>query len=242
MKKTLLVVMTVCLLSSVGCAAKMKKNPADIVPLTTEQRAEEKIVGQDLKQEIKDSELRIEQINKENELEKARISTLTPEQLHEEVYKVLSSTVATATISIEVFFSPYDNCEKPWIDTIMKTSSYVYVSCFGITNQNITKALCDQSKKGIKVIVCTDKMQAGNKTAKIREQELKTAGAEYIIKKKQVLEHNKMVVVDDKYAIIGSWNLSGNAQPQDNSIVLFNYPYIAGKVRQAIERIYIRDK
>ena len=50
-----------------------------------------------------------------------------------------------------------------------------------------------------------------------------------------------MIVVDDRYAIIGSWNLSGNAQPQDNSITVFDYPYIACKVRNAIERIYNRD-
>lgn len=147
---------------------------------------------------------------------------------------------------IEVYFSPYDNCEKPWVDTIMKASSYVYVSCFGLTNGNITKALCDVSKKGIKVIVCTDKMQAGNKTALIREQELRQAGAEYVIKKIQVLEHNKMLFVrtieGDQYAIIGSWNLSGNAQPQDNSIVVIKDKNITDKVKLAIERIYNRDK
>ena len=144
--------------------------------------------------------------------------------------------------SVEIYFSPYDNCEKSWVDTIVKASSYVYVSCFGITNENITKALCDKSKKGIKVIVCTDKMQAGNKTALIRGQELKAAGAEYIIKKIQVLEHNKMVVVDDKYCIIGSWNLSGNAQSQDNSIAVFDNKTVATKVKTAILRIYQRDK
>jgi len=147
---------------------------------------------------------------------------------------------------VDVYFSPYDDCEKPYIDTIIKASSYVYVSCFGLTNPNITKALCDVSKKGIKVIVCTDRMMAGGKMALVREQELRSAGAEYIVKKKQVLEHNKMLFVmtkeGDQYAIIGSWNLSGNSQSQDNSMVVIKDKNITNKVRDAILRIYHRDK
>lgn len=234
MKRTVMAVILVAVIGMTGCARELIR-PAEI-------QAEQKIDKSNLNQAIKESEQRIEQINRKNELSKAKINNMTPEELSNETNRVLTSTVAIEAISINVFFSPYDDCEKPWIDTIMKASSYVYVSCFGITNPNITKALCDKSKAGIKVIVCTDKMQAGNKTAKLREQELKAAGAEYVIKKKQVLEHNKMVVVDDRYAIIGSWNLSGNAQPQDNGIVVFDYPYIANKAKIAIERIYKRDK
>jgi len=159
------------------------------------------------------------------------------------VNKIVISTTTIKGFDISVYFSPYDDCEKQWIDIITKASSYVYVSCFGITNQNITNALCEVKKRGINVIVCTDKMQAGNKTAKLREEQFKQNNIPYIIKKKQVLEHNKMIAVDDKHGIIGSWNLSGNAQPQDNSIVVFtNCSSLVITIRKAIERIYNRDK
>ena len=212
MRKTVLVTILVAVMSLTGCARELIK-PADL-------QAESKM-----------------------ELAK-KIEPVIPANPHPETasMKPVIEPSINVLISVDVFFSPYDDCEKQWIETITKASSYVYVSCFGLTNANITKALCDKSKAGVKVILCTDKMQAGNKTAKIREQELRTAGAAYVIKKKQVLEHNKMIVVDDKYAIIGSWNLSGNAQPQDNSIAVFDNPYIANKVKNAIERIYVRDK
>ena len=148
--------------------------------------------------------------------------------------------------TVEIYFSPYDDCVQPWTETIVKCSSYVYVSCFGITNKEISDALCVKARTGVRVIVCTDKMQAGNKTAKLREIELRAAGVEYVIKKIQVLEHNKMMFgrsIDGKqYAITGSYNISGNAQSQDNNLQLFQDTYITNKVKAAIERIYNRDK
>jgi len=250
MKKVFFAVILLAVISFNSCAKKITK-PIDVQAELTNKNEHSTIVN---KQDeivcstiiattytIKEYNEAIDKIKLENEKEQLRISKLSGDELHNEFRKCLMESTVTVNISIEVYFSPYDDCEKQWIETITKASSYVYVSCFGITNANITKALCDKSKAGIKVILCTDKMQSGNKTAKIREQELKIAGAEYVIKKKQVLEHNKMIVVDDRYAIIGSWNLSGNAQPQDNSITVFDYPYIACKVRNAIERIYNRD-
>jgi len=159
---------------------------------------------------------------------------------------ISTQVMAENTPEIQIFFSPYDDCIKPWTETIAKCSSYVYVSCFGITNKEITDELCKKAKAGIHVIVCTDKMQAGNKTAKLREAELRAAGAEYVIKKIQVLEHNKMMfgksIDGNQYAITGSYNISGNAQSQDNNLQLFHDTNITNKVKAAIERIYNRDK
>lgn len=148
---------------------------------------------------------------------------------------------------VEVYFSPYEDCEKQWLDIIVSASSYVYISCFGITNPNITSALINKQKSGVKVLVCEDKMQSGNKYDK--KQELISNGVEVVVKKIQLLEHNKCIVVDDgKGIIIGSWNLSGSnpkrgAQAQDNSIVVIkNSSRIGIKTRDAILRIYKRDK
>lgn len=142
---------------------------------------------------------------------------------------------------IKLYFSPYDDCEKIWLEVINSAQSYIYISCFGLTNPRIYDALIQKHLAGVKVLVLEDKRQSASRydyRNKFRLNKIET-----IIKKIGTLEHNKMIVVDDKNAIVGSWNLSKAAQKQDNSIVLFlNEPEIAKQVKNAILRIYERDK
>lgn len=146
-----------------------------------------------------------------------------------------------AQASVELYFSPYDNVEDQWIRVINTAEKSIKISCFGLTNERIYNALVEKRKQGIKVLVCEDKMQSGSRHD--YRDRMKQKNIEVVVKKVQVLEHNKMLAVDDKSAIIGSWNLSGNAQKQDNSVVVMMYePELAGKVDDAIDRIWERDK
>jgi len=143
----------------------------------------------------------------------------------------------------KLYFSPYDDCEQVWVDNIIKASSYVYISCFGISNDRICQTLVDRSSAGIRILICTDRLQSGHKKSKEWRKRLESVGVEYVVKRTGVFEHNKMAVIDDNIVIIGSWNLSGSAQSQDNSIVVITGNQIdARQVKYAIERIYRRDK
>ena len=147
----------------------------------------------------------------------------------------------SAQAEINLYFSPYDNCEKQFVDMINSAKKKIKISCFGLTNQAIYEAIVNKRKQGVKVLVCIDRRQSASKYDK--KDLLKKNAIETVVKKTWVLEHNKMIVVDDKNAIIGSWNFSGNAQAQDNSIVVFkDEPEMAAQVEAAIDRIYARDK
>lgn len=141
----------------------------------------------------------------------------------------------------KVYFSPYDDGEAQWISVIDSAKEYIAISCFGITNKNITAKLIEKQKAGVKVTLCDDRRSSMGRSDTCNV--LRNAGVDVVIKKTWVLEHNKMIVVDGKNAIIGSWNLSGNAQAQDNSLAVFtDEPVIAEQVKAAIDRIYKRDK
>jgi phosphatidylserine/phosphatidylglycerophosphate/cardiolipin synthase-like enzyme len=124
---------------------------------------------------------------------------------------------------------------------VLESAKYeITLSCFGITNKRLGAILREKSRQGVKVLVLEDKMQSGGR-ADIHE-ELIADGVEVVIKKTTALEHNKMVVVDGKTAIIGSWNLSGNAQKQDNSMVITTDKAVVASAQEAMDRIYRRDK
>lgn len=152
---------------------------------------------------------------------------------------VLMSTSSFA--SITVYFSPRQNCEKPFVDMIAKAHKIIRISCFGLTNPNIYKALLDAHQRGVKILVCEDKMQAGGKHD--YSHQMAHDGIENVIKKTHVLEHNKMMTIDGLDGIMGSWNLSNNAQSQDNGIAVFkDEPDFVAQMNDDIEFIYKRDK
>lgn len=143
--------------------------------------------------------------------------------------------------SVDLYFSPYDNIEDRWVEMIESAKNSIHISCFGLTNQRIYEALVRKRAEGLRVLVCMDKMQAAGKHS--LDEELSDNDVEVVIKPRHVLEHNKMIVVDGRSAIVGSWNLSETAQKQDNSVaVMINEPILALEVEEAILRIYNRDK
>ena len=140
-----------------------------------------------------------------------------------------------------LYFSPQQDCERVWVDTIGKATNHIYISCFGITNKKIADVLIAQFQKGVTVKVCVDKMQAAGKGSLIND--LKSAGIEVIVKPVGILEHNKFLDCDGRDGIIGSWNLSESAQRQDNSMVLFlDETNLVLQIEDAWKIIYGRDK
>lgn len=143
--------------------------------------------------------------------------------------------------SIEILFSPYNNLENEWVKIISKAEKHIKISAFGISNPAICDAIVRKHKEGVKVIICEDKRQSSIKTD-CKNRFIKE-GIEVVVKKTTTLEHNKIVEVDSERAIVGSWNISKNAQSQDNFImVLNNEPELVSKIEMAIDRIYERDK
>jgi phosphatidylserine/phosphatidylglycerophosphate/cardiolipin synthase-like enzyme len=116
----------------------------------------------------------------------------------------------------------------------------ITISCFGITNKMIGMKLMEKHLEGVKVLVLEDKLQSKGRAD--LGGYLASRGIEVVVKKRSALEHNKMVVVDGKVAIIGSWNLSDNANGQDNSMVITDDPEVVKSAQEAMARIYARDK
>jgi phosphatidylserine/phosphatidylglycerophosphate/cardiolipin synthase-like enzyme len=148
---------------------------------------------------------------------------------------------AYAECTVEAYFSPYDDIEGLIADKLKVAGESIRCSLYGITNSRITEVLIDRVSSGIDMKLCLDKTQSAGKHS--THKELKEAGAEVVIKKIGILEHNKFCVIDNKTVIMGSWNFSNSAQKQDNSIaVISGCSNVVNKFEKAFMRIYRRDK
>lgn len=121
-----------------------------------------------------------------------------------------------------VYFTPSNACEDNIIQLLNNAEQQIDIVVYSITNKNITDAIKNAHKRGIKVRILTDKTQASNKSAKASE--LYNAGLNIKVHSKHRIEHNKFVVVDGKAVMTGSYNWTSSAtlKNSENCLKIWN--------------------
>jgi phosphatidylserine/phosphatidylglycerophosphate/cardiolipin synthase-like enzyme len=153
----------------------------------------------------------------------------------------LFAGITSAQCVVQTYFSPYDNIEGIVINRLSGAQHSVHCSLYGITNVKITNTLKTLLDQSVEVKLCLDKTQSAGKHD--THQQLADDGAEVVIKKSGVLEHNKFCVIDNAMVMMGSWNYSNSAQKQDNSmVVLSGCDEIVKQFEAAFQRIHERDR
>jgi len=140
------------------------------------------------------------------------------------------------TCTFDVYFSPYEDIEDVIHQELSNSRGPIFFSLYGISNHALADDLIRIVKGG------EDKKQAAGRSD--LHALLIKAGVDLVVKPVGVLEHNKMLVIEDtQTVVIGSWNWSRTAQRQDNSEVVFHHcPEVVRKAKDAVLRIIQRDE
>ena len=120
----------------------------------------------------------------------------------------------------EVYFSPHGGCTEAVVKELNAAEKTVLVQAYSFTSAPIAKALVNASKRGVKVQVILDKSQ---RTEKYSSADfLSHAGIPTFIDAKHAIAHNKVMVIDDKTVITGSFNFTRAAEERnaENLLVL----------------------
>lgn len=67
-----------------------------------------------------------------------------------------------------VYFSPKGNCEKMIVNRINSAEKTIDAAVYSINNDNIVNALIEAKKRGVKVRILTDKIQAKGISSKVK--------------------------------------------------------------------------
>ena len=125
--------------------------------------------------------------------------------------------------TISAYFSPKDNTvNSAIIPKINSAKKYIYIPTFLITDKNVTNALINARKRGVDIKIIVDATNAKNTASKhnvLRRSGIKVKTENYAGKL-----HSKTILIDDKYCIIGSMNLSksGNYKNDENILIINN--------------------
>jgi phosphatidylserine/phosphatidylglycerophosphate/cardiolipin synthase-like enzyme len=115
------------------------------------------------------------------------------------------------------YFSPKGGCEEAIIEWINKANKSIHIMIYSFTLDSIGNALITAYKKGIEVLIVFEREQISKYSEDIK---LKNAGINVKYDNNPALMHNKVMIIDNKVVLTGSFNWSSQAEDKNNENLL----------------------
>ena len=127
----------------------------------------------------------------------------------------------------QVFFSPNGGATTAIVDALNAAKQEILVQAYSFTSQPIANALVNAYKRNIKVEIILDKSQLTAKSsmlsyvANVKESPGRPGIPTYI-DSKHAIAHNKVMIIDRKTVITGSFNFTKSAEEHnaENLIII----------------------
>jgi hypothetical protein len=131
--------------------------------------------------------------------------------------------------TIYPYFSPNGGCTQAIVDALGASKSSVLVQAYSFTSAPIAKALVEAHKRHVDVQVILDKSQRTERYSGATF--LSNEGIPVFIDSAHKIAHNKIMIVDGKTVITGSFNFTKSAEEgnAENLLVISNAPELAQK-------------
>lgn len=138
-----------------------------------------------------------------------------------------SQPPAVDSEGIAVYFSPHGGCEAAVVDQIESATQTIDMECYSFTSRNISHALVDAQSHGVHVRVIFDKNASTERGS--QADFLQNSGIPVYSDGTYAIAHNKVVVIDNKTVVTGSFNFTRQAENSnaENLLVLSNKPLLA---------------
>lgn len=128
---------------------------------------------------------------------------------------------------VEIYFSPDDHVAAQIISLISQAKKSIYFMAYSFTSNELGSAMIEQSKNGINVEGIMDQGQVISNSGTEFDPFLQ-AGIKIFLFDKGGLMHNKVIIIDRKIVITGSYNFSKNAEEtNDENVVIIHSDTIA---------------
>jgi phosphatidylserine/phosphatidylglycerophosphate/cardiolipin synthase-like enzyme len=136
---------------------------------------------------------------------------------------------ALAAESSLVFFSPHGGATQAIVREINDAKNLVQVQAYSFTSQSIARALVEARKRGLTVEVILDKSQQGEKYS--AADFAINAGITTYVDSRHAIAHNKIMILDGKILITGSFNFTKAAEEvnAENLLIIRESPGLLAK-------------
>lgn len=132
---------------------------------------------------------------------------------------VLLSPVAAQAGNASVCFTPASDCETQIVRQIEGAKREILVQAYVFTADPIAEALISAHRRGVSVSVLLDKSQLNVTKAKAKKTH--KAGVSVSVDGSHSIAHNKIILIDGKTVITGSYNFTKSAATRHAENVVF---------------------
>ena len=129
-------------------------------------------------------------------------------------FAILLVFTHSAFAKTEVRFTPSTECEDVIVSNIDKAQKSVDAAIYSINNRRIVRALKKAHRRGIKLRILTDRLQAGAKSSKTLD--LYREGINIRVNSRHKIEHNKFAIFDGNKVSTGSFNWTNPASEKNS--------------------------
>ncbi|MGC8539937.1 MAG: phospholipase D family protein [Phycisphaerae bacterium] len=151
-----------------------------------------------------------------------------------------------ADSSLKVFFSPDGGATRELVDLIDTAGKSVEVQAYSFTSKPIIKALIRAKQRGVDVEIILDRSNVERKNYRTHTYRrlispgldaVYTAGIPTYIDDRYLIAHNKVMIIDDRMIITGSFNFSYAAAHfnAENMLVIKNIPALVSRYQKNFE-------
>jgi phosphatidylserine/phosphatidylglycerophosphate/cardiolipin synthase-like enzyme len=129
--------------------------------------------------------------------------------------------------AVEIYFSPKGGGEHAMLDELKRAQSSVLVLAYSFTSTPVAKALGEAKDRGVDVQVILDKSHRKARYSVINY--LQSHGIPVFIDVPHAIAHNKVMIIDGRHVITGSYNFTSAAEKRNTENLLFikNEPRVA---------------
>jgi len=148
--------------------------------------------------------------------------------------KTLQSRANTTVLGI--YFSPRGGCEAQIIWWINRANISIHVLIYSFTLDSISDALINAYNRGVDVKIVFERDQV---TKYSEYQKLKAAGVPVRNDTNPGLMHNKVMIIDGKIVLTGSFNWSVSAERRNNeNLIVIRSIYVARVYEEELDKIW----
>jgi phosphatidylserine/phosphatidylglycerophosphate/cardiolipin synthase-like enzyme len=135
-------------------------------------------------------------------------------------------------VKAQVFFAPEDNAMDRVIEMVKGAKKSIKFIAFAYTSDSLFEAMKERLGAGVKIEGLFESFHAG--WAKIKIGPLHAAGAKVRFDTNPDTLHHKVIIVDDRYVLTGSFNFSDGADRNndENLMVLDNIAIAAAFTKE----------
>ncbi len=143
-------------------------------------------------------------------------------------------------VPLEVYFSPDDGVAARLVKLLRGAETSIYFMAYSMTADDFGDIIRQKAKDGLRVFGVMDESQV-NSNQGSEFDPFQQAGLRVYKDGNPGQMHHKVIIIDEKIVITGSYNFSASAERKnDENVVIFFDEQMAAQYLAEFERVYLR--